>query len=120
MRRSLTRRERLGRGHDLDRLFAGGARSSCFGCRLVAIENGLTMNRVAVVNARGYRRAVDRNRDRRVFREAFRLTKGEIGTGRDIAFVLYPGAFTPKQRRAQFDEIVRRSGLASRPRGRNG
>jgi ribonuclease P protein component len=120
MRRSLTKRERLGRGHDLDRLFTDGARISCHGCRLVALENGLPVNRVAMVNARGYRRAVDRNRDRRVFREAYRLAKHELGAGRDLAFVLYPGAFTPKQRRTQFREIVQRSGLGPRPRGSNG
>ena len=120
MRRSLTRRERLGRGPELHRLFSTGKRVSSHGCKLVALANGLEWSRVAVVNARGYRRAVDRNRDRRLFRESYRLAKESFTAGLDLAFVLYPGQYSPVQRRQQFRELVERSGLGRRPRGIHG
>jgi ribonuclease P protein component len=117
MRRSLTRRERLGRGPDLDRLFSAGKQVSCHGCKFVTVANGRAWSRVAVVNARGYRRAVDRNRDRRIVRESYRLSKHSLLSGVDLAIVLYPGPYTPIQRRRQFRELIERSGLCPRSRG---
>jgi ribonuclease P protein component len=118
MRRSLTRRERLGRGPDLDRLFSTGRQVSCRGFKLVAAANGRAWSRVAVVNARGYRRAVDRNRDRRVVRESYRLYKQSLLPGFDLALVLYPGEYPPTQRRQQLRSLLERSGMYQRSRGR--
>ena len=120
MRRSHTRRERLGRGPALERLFSTGKQVSCRGCKLVAVANGLGWNRVSVLNARGYRRAVDRNRDRRVLRESYRLTRESLSKGFDLAVVLYPGQYSPEQRRGQLRELLERSGLLSGPRGIHG
>lgn len=91
---------------------------SCRGLKLVAAANGRAWSRVAVVNARGYRRAVDRNRDRRVVRESFRLSRESLSPGFDFALVLYPGEYTPAERRRQLGSLLERSGLLQRTRGR--
>jgi ribonuclease P protein component len=120
MRRSLTKRERLGRGSDLERLFAEGRKTSCRGSRLVSRRNELEWSRMAVVTARGYRRAVDRNREKRLIRESYRNLKDLLLPGFDVAFVLYPGSFAPTERREQFRELMSRSGVLREPRGIDG
>ena len=98
----------MGRGPELSRLFSEGRRASVPGVRLVARANGRLASRVAVVNARGYRRSVDRNRDRRVAREAYRTTKHELEPGFDYAIVLYPGPWGRAERRRQVEDLLRR------------
>lgn len=73
------------------------------------LGNGRMGPRVAVVNARGYRRAVDRNRDRRIAREAYRAVKHVLIPGHDYAIVLYPGSWRRADRRAQVDGLLRRA-----------
>ena len=117
MRRRLTRRERLGRGQELSRLFTEGRRVSVPGLRLVARRNGRPGPRVAVVNARGYRGSVDRNRDRRVAREAYRAAKHELEPGYDYAIVLYPGPWGRAERRKQVEVLLRRYRRKGSPGG---
>jgi ribonuclease P protein component len=104
----------------LARLFSAGTHTSCRGCKIVTRANGLGWSRVAVVNARGFKRAVDRNRDRRLVRESYRLAKHSLLPGFDCAIVLYPGQYTPQQRRRQFMELVERAGMLRGTRGNNG
>lgn len=73
------------------------------------LANGLDRCRVAVVNARGYPGAVERNRDRRIAREAFRASKHVMIPGHDYAIVLYPGSWQRAERRAQIDGLLRRA-----------
>ena len=113
MRRSLTKQERLGRGPELTRLFSEGRKTSAPGLRLVMRPSGLGRSRIAVVNARGYTRAVDRNRDRRIAREAWRTVKHTLPAGRDYAIVLYPGSWGRADRRARIDGLLRRAGSGS-------
>ena len=108
MRRSLTRRERLGRGPALTNLFRSGRRVGGRGAKLVLRENGLEWSRVAVVTARGYPSAVKRNRDKRQVRELYRNEKPRSGF--DIAVVLYPGPYSGPERRRQIRELLVRSG----------
>jgi ribonuclease P protein component len=105
----------------LARLFSAGTHTSCRGCKIVTLANGLEWSRVAVVNARGFKGAVERNRSRRLVRESYRLAKHSLRSGFDCAIVLYPGPYTPQQRRRQFRELVERAGLLERTtRGNNG
>jgi ribonuclease P protein component len=46
--------------------------------------------RVAVCNGRGFRTAVDRNRSKRVSREAMRIFQERLVPGVDMALVGYP------------------------------
>ena len=58
----------------------------------MVLANDLDHNRFAVCPVRKYGTAVERNRAKRICREAYRNLKLEIGTGYDIVFVIYPGA----------------------------
>jgi ribonuclease P protein component len=52
-----------------------------------ACENGLTHLRVGFSVSRKIGNAVKRNRVRRLYREAFRLTKNEMPTGLDLVMI---------------------------------
>jgi ribonuclease P protein component len=59
-----------------------------------ACENGLSYNRLGMSVSRKVGSAVVRNRLRRLYKEAFRLTKADLPAGLDL--VLIPrGAFIP-------------------------
>ena len=112
MRRNLTRRERLKAKADLQRVFTGAASFETKGFKLLYVENALPWNRVAVCPVRGFRRAVDRNRQKRVCREAYRQLKERIRPGLDLAFVLYPGDYGFQDRCRQMQTLLQRAGLS--------
>ena len=107
MRKSLTRAERLKARADFDRVFTKGNRIQGWSSRLLVLANGLDYNRFAVCPVRKYGTAVERNRAKRICREAYRNLKLEIGTGFDIVFVVYPKATTGASGRG--DELNARS-----------
>src|SRR5262245_53799179 len=53
-----------------------------YGC-----ENGLDRLRLGLSVSRKYGKAVQRNRLRRLYREAFRLTRGEMPAGLDLVLI---------------------------------
>ncbi len=80
---------RLVRGGDFARVFAEGGRARGAVLLVVARENGLGTSRLGLSVGRAiWRSAVKRNRVRRIFREAFRLSFPELPAGCD--FVLVP------------------------------
>ena len=112
MRRNLTRRERLKGKADLQRVFTRAANSETKGFKLLYIDNSLPWNRIAVCPVRGFTRAVDRNRQKRACREAYRQLKERIRPGLDLAFVLYPGAYGFHERCRQMQFVLQRAGLS--------
>ena len=67
-------------------------RSASDGWLLVyACENGLPHSRLGLSVSRKFGKATERNRLRRLYREAFRLTRRELPAGLDI--ILIPRAF---------------------------
>jgi ribonuclease P protein component len=111
MKRSLTRHERLRRRSDLQRVFAAGNVVERRGMRLFYLRSELSRNRIAACPVRGFRKAVDRNRARRVCREAYRTLKDQIETGYDLAFVLYPGDYGFSDRLRQMRSLLEQAGL---------
>lgn len=82
---------RLVRGGDFDRAFAEGGRARGAVLLVVARPNGLDRSRLGLSVGRViWKSAVKRNRVRRIFREAFRLSYGALPPGCDL--VLVPAA----------------------------
>ncbi len=98
MRRSLTKREIIRKKEEIDRIFRHGRSQSCPGMRLISISNNLGFDRIIVIPAKHFGRAVDRNKARRRAKEIFRCYEGRISPdnpmedeGEDFVLVLYPG-----------------------------
>ena len=81
--------------------------------RLSWKPNGLAQTRVAVMTARGYRTAVERNLHRRRGKEAYRALKPDIRTGFDLAVVLFQGHYSFAERRNQLSGLLERAHLLS-------
>ncbi len=98
MRRNLTKRELIRKKDDIDRIFRAGRSYSCLGMRLICLVNGLGFDRMIVIPAKHYGRAVDRNKVRRRVKEIFRnypmrhssQEENEEIT-KDYVLIVYPG-----------------------------
>ena len=76
---------RLSRERDIRRVLKRGSRARGRDLVLVACQNDLEHSRLGIsFGRRIYRRAVDRNRQRRIVKEAFRLTRSELPLGFDF------------------------------------
>lgn len=82
--------QHLKKSGDFARAFRGGSRARSESLLVVVMENGLDHARLGLsVGKRIWKSAVRRNRVRRIFREAFRLSQHELPAGVDV--VLIPG-----------------------------
>jgi ribonuclease P protein component len=111
MRKSLTSRERLKARAELHSIFTSAPSVETRGIKLFYIENSLPWNRMAVCPVRGFRKAVQRNRHKRLCREAYRQLKERIKPGHDLAFVLYPGSYGYLERLGQMEVVLDQAGL---------
>jgi ribonuclease P protein component len=84
------RQERLKRREDISRVFKKGRSVICPGAKLFYVDNGLPHNRIVFTFARKFGNAVERNRARRLGREAYRYVRGGLKTGYDLALLVYP------------------------------
>ena len=98
MRRSLTKTELLRKKDDIDRIFKYGDKYSCLGMRLISLKSSLGYDRLIVIPAKHYGRAVDRNLLRRRAKEIFRNYHGRhpyqectTETTKDYVLIVYPG-----------------------------
>ncbi len=81
------RRHRMG-GKDFARVYREGSRAKAALMTVAVRENGLDVTRMGLsVGKRCWKSAVKRNRVRRVFREAFRLTLPELPVGLDVVLI---------------------------------
>ena len=85
-------RHRLLRG-DFERIYKLGRRAQGARMAVVVLENELGRARLGLsVAKRRHKRAVDRNRVRRLFREAFRLSLAELPAGVDVVMIAIDSA----------------------------
>jgi len=110
-RYTFTRKEHLKSGDDIKKAFARGRKTSCTGAKLFYLENGMNVNRVVFTFARKYGNAVERNRSRRLSREAYRLTKPRMKSGFDLVILVYPGGDDYQRRVHQLDSLFVKAGL---------
>ena len=86
-----------------------GKSVSTSGMRLGYLPNERDVNRIAVVPARGFRTAVQRNLCRRHGKEAYRALKTDVPTGYDLVIVCYPGDYSFAERRNQLSRLLRKA-----------
>lgn len=105
------RAERLKGREEIRKAFNQGRRVSCSGAKLFFLENHLSHNRIAFTFKRKYGNAVERNRARRLSREAYRLISHRVTGGRDMILLIYPGKDTLLERMEQLSVLFSRAGL---------
>jgi ribonuclease P protein component len=62
------------------------------GVKLFVLQNSLSYNRICFTFSRGYGNAVERNRARRLGREAYRHLRPRLAGGYDLILLVYPNA----------------------------
>ena len=110
---SFTRKERLKGRDEIKAAFSRGKKTSCPGAKLFFVENGTEGNRIAFTFARKYGNAVERNRSRRLSREAFRFLKSRLKSGFDLVLLVYPGGDDLRYRSQQLNVLFMKAGLLS-------
>jgi ribonuclease P protein component len=114
------RRHRVRRRRDFERAFREGSRARGAILLVVVAENGLGETRLGLSVGRSvWREAVRRNRVRRVFREAFRLSRPELPDGLDVVLVPAVKALEPELEatRRELVALVRKAHRRLRERG---
>lgn len=115
MKKSLTKAEILRDRRDIARLFRDTAVYRIKGLHLrVRPNEEHHACRALFATTRAFRTAVERNRSRRLVREAYRLIKHRITAACDLAFVMYPGSYSFQQRADQVHAVLRRADLIDR------
>jgi ribonuclease P protein component len=91
----LPRAARLSREAEFRRVYREGSRARCELFTVAVAPNALGRTRLGLsVGKKAHRRAVARNRVRRVMREAFRLSMAELPVGVDVVVIASaPGVF---------------------------
>ncbi len=85
--------EHLKRTGDFRHVYRNGNRARGEWMTVAACENGLDRTRLGLSVGRvAWRRAVRRNRVRRIFREAFRLERAALPNGVDLVLIAVPGS----------------------------
>ena len=88
--RIFPRQERLKKSNDIAVVFKTGRSVSCSGVKLFYKSNKLPYNRIACTFSRKFGNAVQRNRARRLGREAYRHLRTEIKGAYDFVLLVYP------------------------------
>ncbi len=82
-------RERLLKSRDFNKVYKKAIAGRSGGVILYSLPNGLEYNRLGFsIGAKNIKRAVSRNRIRRLFKEAYRKTKNSLLRGFDIVIVV--------------------------------
>ena len=78
------REEHLKKRSEIREVFKRGKRIGCQGARLFVLGNNLPHNRICFTFSRNYGSAVERNRVKRLGREAYRTCKPGLRQGYDM------------------------------------
>jgi len=116
MRKNLTRRERIHRRFDLEKIFKEKKKRVFQGLTLLYRENGYYYNRIAVFMRRGFKNAVKRNKCKRILREVYREMKLNIKQGFDFIFICSPGEYSYSIILKRFIGFMEQIGLLNKNR----
>ena len=104
-------KERLKGRIEIRNVFNQKKMVSCSGARLFIVKNGLTHNRIAFTFSKRFGKAVQRNRARRLSREAYRHLRRDLKPGYDLVLLIYPGHDDFNFRIKQLHELLSQAGL---------
>ncbi|MDR2535946.1 MAG: ribonuclease P protein component [Treponema sp.] len=105
------RKERLKKRSAIREVFKKGRRVTCFGAKLFVLKNDLSYNRIGFTFCHKFGNAADRNRARRLGREAYRYMGYALAIGYDMVLLLYPGEDTFSARMEQLRLLFSKAGL---------
>jgi ribonuclease P protein component len=105
------RREKLKGSKEIREVFNRKRSFSCPGAKLFILCNGLPHNRIAFTFSRKFGNAAERNRSRRLSREAYRLLRNELQKGYDLVLLINPGRDIFSVRMNQLSTLFSRAGL---------
>ena len=116
-RRFSLERHRL-RSADFARIYRYGRRAQGDSFAVLVLENDRGHSRLGLsVSKRNARRAVQRNRVRRIFREAFRLSLPALPAGLDVVMIATERGLDPALARTRADlELLVGRALQKKPR----
>lgn len=99
--------ERINHPRDFQRAFDRRRSASNAALIVYGVENGRDHPRLGIsISKKKIRRAADRNRTKRLIREAFRLGKAELPPGLDLVVVPRGGPFTFAEARRALPELA--------------
>ena len=107
------RQERLKGRNEIQQVFRQRRAVSCDGAKLFILKNGLSYNRIAFTFSRKFGNAAERNRARRLGREAYRHLRQDLRPGNDLVLLVYPGIDDFNSRVEQLRGLLNRAGLFS-------
>jgi ribonuclease P protein component len=102
---------------EIQGVFKLGRRFAGKGAKLFALQNGADRCRICFTFPRGFGNAVQRNRARRLGREAYRHLLPRLSGACDLVLLLYPPADaaadreTLASRMAQLEFLLKKAGL---------
>ena len=106
------REERLKGRNEIREVFSLGRRFGCQGAKLFVLKNNLSYNRICFTFSRGFGNAVQRNRAKRLGREAYRLLNPRLAAGNDLILLVYPETQSAlSERIGQIQFLFKKAGL---------
>ena len=91
------RKEHLKGRNEIKEVFSRGRRIGCKGAKLFVLKNNLPRSRICFTFSRNFGNAVQRNRAKRLGREAYRNLKPSLQSGYDLIFLVYPDDVKPSK-----------------------
>ncbi len=113
MKRNLTKSERLRGSKNFNRVFRNARKVDVKGLKILYLENGLEINRIAIIAGKSFGKAVKRNRVKRHLREAYRNMKYKIKMGFDIIIIPYDDNYSYRDRSLQLQLAFERGDMLS-------
>lgn len=110
----LPRSERIIDASDFKSIFRSGRAYGAKDIKIIVLRNNFNVSRIGVSIGRSCAKlAVERNRARRLLKEAFRLNKGRFKPGYDIVAVPKSGlaGLKLKDLEGEFVELAKRAGI---------
>ncbi|MDR2150921.1 MAG: ribonuclease P protein component [Spirochaetaceae bacterium] len=105
------RHERLKSQNEIRKVFNCGKMVQCYGAKLLVIKNTVSYNRIAFTFSRKFGNAVERNRARRLAREAYRHIRPSLACGYDMVVLVFPGHDSLARRKEQLTFLCKEIGL---------